>query len=158
MTRKSLVAIWRDAVRDDDQLNSTARLVAFVLSTYVNGSGLAYPSRGTLAAGAGLSTGLRAVDRALSSLELAGFLAIERSRGRSSHRYTLTLPATAHEVRRSEWSTAHEATRNRAPGTSNRARGAPESGESAESGAPTRGRLEGAALRAIDEECEKCGR
>jgi Helix-turn-helix domain len=103
--RKGLPAVWRDALRDSS-LDNTAKAVGFVLSTFANASGYAYPSRETLARGASL--GLRTVDAAISSLEAAGFVLIERSRGRSSHRYTLTLPATAQELRRSEWTTAQE--------------------------------------------------
>jgi hypothetical protein len=54
--RKGLVAVWRDAVRDSD-LDRTAKLVAFMLSTWIAGRGLAYPSKATLAKGASLGEG-----------------------------------------------------------------------------------------------------
>ena len=138
---KSVVAVWRDAVRDSE-LDRTAKLVGHTLSTYANANGTAYPSRRVLAEGASLGRGLRAVDAALRKLQDAGFLAIERSRGRSSHGYTLTLPPTAHEMRRSEWETAQrvrgQRRTDRPPtaheSTFNGARRAPKSVESVESG------------------------
>jgi hypothetical protein len=108
------VGVWRDAVRDSE-LDATAKLVAFVLSTYMNGRGCARPSKETLAAGASLSSGRRAVDHAVDRLEGAGFLEVERSRGRTANRYQATLSPTAHELRRSEWETAQETQPNRAP-------------------------------------------
>ncbi len=90
MTRKSLVAVWRDAVRDSDELDRTAKLVAFCLSTYMNGHGFGWPSQDTLAAGASITD--RAVYSATLRLESTGFLEIERSRGRSSHRYAPRCP------------------------------------------------------------------
>jgi hypothetical protein len=171
VTRKGLTAVWRDAIRDSE-LPSTARLVAHTLSTYANGAGVCHPSRATIAAGAGLSSGLRAVDAALARLEQDGFLEISRSAGRSSHGYALLLPATAHEARRSEWATAqqmrgetahdvrhsrdataHLATPNRAFRASNRAPDASKSVESAES-------ERGAALRRaaprVKDTCVRC--
>jgi DNA-binding transcriptional regulator YhcF (GntR family) len=154
VTAKPLVGVWRDALRDSD-LPSTPKLVALVLSTYLNGRGYGFPSRRTLAQGASLGSGLRSVDRAIAELEREGFLDVERSRGRSSHRYYITLPPTAHEMRRSEWATAQQTTPNRASGASNRAPRAPESAESAESGALPRGvALNGATASAL---CEECG-
>jgi hypothetical protein len=91
--------IWRDTVRDSD-LDKTAKLVAFVLSTYIDSDGRAFPSQDTLAAGASLSD--RAVAMATERLERAGFLIIERSRGLRSHRYIVALPTTPNDVRRSE--------------------------------------------------------
>jgi len=153
MARKSVLAVWRDAVRDSS-LSTTCKSVAWCLSTYMDARGVAWPSRGLLARGSSLGAGLRSVDRALRELEAAGFVTIERSRGRSSHRYLAGIPATAHEMRRSEWATARQATPNRANGASNRAANAPESIESVESraGAP----INGAAVGVCDE-CETGG-
>ena len=82
----------------------TAKLVAFCLSTYMNGNGNGWPSQDTIAAGGSITD--RAVFSATKRLEDAGFLVVERSRGRSSHTYVATLPLTANAVRRSEWATA----------------------------------------------------
>jgi hypothetical protein len=109
---KIRVAVWRDALRESEQRN-TPKLVGLVLSTYMNGNGHAYPSRGTLAHGASLS--VKAVDTALRELEQGGFLEIARTRGRRTHTYTTILPTTANEVRRSEWE-ASAATANEVPG------------------------------------------
>lgn len=155
--RKSLPAVWRDAVRDSE-LGPTPKLVAHTLATYMNGRGIAWPSRALLAEGASLGSGLRSVDAAVRTLEADGFLVVERSRGRSSHHYCATLPATAHEMRRSEWATAQQTTSNRASGASNGAPRAPESVESAESGARSRGASPdgGAAPRAWMVTCFDC--
>jgi hypothetical protein len=71
-------------VRDSD-LPSTAKLVAFVLSTYMDRNGHAWPSKETIAAGASLSR--RAVDPAIDRLEGTGLIQVERSRSRRGNRY-----------------------------------------------------------------------
>ena len=81
--------LWRDAIRDSD-LDSTAKLVAHTLSTYMNGAGVCWPSKSTLAQGAGKSK--RTVDGAIERLASAGFLTISQSRGRSSNGYTASNP------------------------------------------------------------------
>lgn len=160
--RKPRVGIWRDAIRESD-LGATPKLVAFVVSTFVNGRGGAYPSRATLAAGASLS--VKAVDNALRRLERDGFLEISRTRGRTSNSYAIILPSTANEVRRSEWVTANEVPRSGAangePDGSNGEsdalngeRGSPKSVESAESG--RRSRLRGARPRLVEDDCMAC--
>jgi len=60
---------WRNTVRDCRELASTSKLVALVLSTYMNGDGRAYPSKTTLAAGTSLS--LRAIDKSAGDEALA---------------------------------------------------------------------------------------
>src|SRR5262245_44913042 len=109
MSKKSLLAVWRDAVRDSG-LDRTAKLVAFVLSTYMNRHGDAYPSQATLAAGASLTD--TAVRAPIQRIEAAGFLKVERSKGRTAHGYTAILPPTANALRRSEWATANGTTAN----------------------------------------------
>jgi hypothetical protein len=86
------LAEWRDSVRDADRevLDRTAKLVAFVLSTYMNGAGHAFPGKRTLAAGASLSK--RAVDTAIAKLEEEGFLTITHSRGHHRHSYQAVIP------------------------------------------------------------------
>jgi hypothetical protein len=155
--RKPLVAVWRDAVRDAQELDRTAKLVAFILSTYMNGHGSAWPSQDTIAAGASLTD--RAVHTATVRLERAGFLEVERSRGRSSHQYVATLPLTANAVRRSEWATANGTAPNSERRSSNSERRSPESVESAESGAlSAAAALWGDAASAlIEDECIHCG-
>ena len=88
---KSVVAAWRDAVRDSG-LDKTAKLVAHTLSTYMNGAGTAFPSKATLARGASLKA-TRAVDTAIKRLEAEGFLAVDRSvGGTSSNLYRALIP------------------------------------------------------------------
>jgi len=103
---KSLLAVWRDAVRDSD-LDRTAKLVAHTLSTYMNARGVAWPSRATLARGASISD--RAVDGGTERLVAAGFLFVNRSDGGRSHtnKYAALIPETANALRHSEWETAN---------------------------------------------------
>jgi hypothetical protein len=98
---KVRVAVWRDVIRDADDLATTERVVAWCLATYMSADGVAWPSLRLLAAGCDLTD--RTVGRAVTGLEEKGCLAVERSAGRTSHRYTAVLPATANELRRSEW-------------------------------------------------------
>jgi hypothetical protein len=157
VSRKSLVAAWRDAVRDS-ALSTTAKVVAYTLSTYLNGRGTAFPSRQLLAEGSSLGVGLRSVDAALRELEMAGYLDIERSRGRSSHTYQAIVPSTAHPLRRSEFATAQEKALNGARGASNRARGAHEDVEDVGSGALDAVAADsGTACTLIEDECGRCG-
>lgn len=95
MTERALLAKWRDAVRDSD-LDATARIVGMTISTYwrANGNG-AYPSKSTIAKGAGLRS-VRAVDYAILRLEAAGFLEVTRSKGHRANSYAATLP-TPHD-------------------------------------------------------------
>jgi hypothetical protein len=95
------VAVWRDVIRDADDLTATERVLAWCLATYMSADGFAFPSLGLLATGCALTD--RTVGRAVTGLEEKGCLAVERSAGRTSHRYTAVLPATANELRRSEW-------------------------------------------------------
>ena len=91
------VMVWRNALRDSE-VDQTAKLLGFVLSTYLTSEGLAghngrpAPSRETLARGVGVS--IRTVDRRLDDLEAAGFLDIERAVGgqRKTNTYTATIP------------------------------------------------------------------
>src|SRR5436305_519399 len=86
---------WRDALRDSD-LDRTAKLVGFVLSTYMSGKGKAWPAKITIARGAGLGRpeqkGNTAVDNAVDRLEAAGFLDVERRRGRGGFSYQAAIP------------------------------------------------------------------
>jgi hypothetical protein len=82
--------VWRDAVRDSD-LDTTAKVVAFTLSTYMNGGGWCHPSKATIARGASLSAP-RAVNGAVNRLERAGFLEIRHSRGHHANRYRAAIP------------------------------------------------------------------
>jgi hypothetical protein len=155
MGAKSKVAVWRDTLRDS-KLDRTAKLVGLTLSTYMDRQGLAWPSQDTIAAGASLSD--RAVCLATERLESAGFLEVERSRGRSSHRYAATLPPTANALRRSEWANSERHAPNSERRSSNGERRSPESGESAESGALARSAaVNGAAASAFCVECETGG-
>ncbi len=94
---RAVLAAWRNALRDSD-LDSTAKLVGFVLSTYFDGNGNgAHPSQITLAAGASLSTrfkGSTAIAGAIDRLEAAGFIEVERRRGQRGFRYTARIPGS----------------------------------------------------------------
>ena len=72
--------VWRDAIRDSN-LDRTAKLVAFVISTFMDGRCLAWPSKTTIGDGAGLV--LRAVDRAVDRIEAAGRKGCRERRDRS---------------------------------------------------------------------------
>lgn len=112
---RAILAAWRDALRDS-ALDTTAKAVGFVLSTYFSrdGSG-AFASRKTIAAGASLRSE-RAVYAAVRRLEAAGFLTVSVSKGRSSNSYAATLP-TEHPRTRLEPSTPeHGSATDRASG------------------------------------------
>src|SRR5690349_10664891 len=100
MAPKPLIGVWRDIVRDST-LSWRAKLTAYVLSTYMDSNGRAYPSIATLAAGA--SIGKKSIDKALPELEAAGFLKIDHGRNRRGNIYLAQLPETAHHARSSEW-------------------------------------------------------
>jgi hypothetical protein len=91
-TRRSPTIAWRIAVRESD-LDTTAKAVAYTLSTYMNGRAVAFPSKETLAAGASVSK--RAADRAVERLQLAGFLLVAKTKGRTSNRYAAALPTVS---------------------------------------------------------------
>jgi len=80
---------WREAVRES-QLDKHTKLVAFVLSTYMNASGGAYPSKATLARGGSLSE--RGVDAAVNRLSSSGFVIVGRRRGRQGFTYDAVIP------------------------------------------------------------------
>jgi Helix-turn-helix domain len=88
-TRRSPTIAWRIPVRESD-LDTAAKAVAYTLSTYMNGRAVAFPSKETLAAGASVSK--RAADRAVERLQLAGFLLVAKTKGRTSNRYAAALP------------------------------------------------------------------
>jgi hypothetical protein len=85
---KSIPQVWRDAVRDSS-LDSTAKGVAFALTTWMDLRGHAFPSRATLAAGAGYT--VKTIDRAVPRLEKAGLLRVIRNSGRSRVNYYIAL-------------------------------------------------------------------
>ena len=121
---KGLPAVWRDALRDSD-LDKAAKIVGFVLSTYLNAQGRAFPSTETLADGASISR--RSVSPAIERLERHGFLSVTRSRSRRGNRYQITLPVTGQPLRGSEWETAQSSARNWAMARNNGATTSPES-------------------------------
>ena len=153
--RKGLLGVWRDAVCDSE-LQRTPKLLALVLSTNLNGHGHGWPSQKLLASKASITP--KAVQTATDVLERAGFLEVERSRGRSSHGYTATLPATANALRRSEWATANGTVPNSERDAPNSERRSHESLESLESGAlHAAAALNGAAASAHYDNCTECG-
>ena len=129
--RRSVVASWRDAVRDSE-LSSTAKTVAWCLATYLNGEGTAFPSRHTLARGCSLSD--RTVDAALVRLEAAGFLDVRRTAGGNprtgTNTYAVRLPA-AKELRGSNTSAAKLTTPSSETDALSSEGASPESAESA---------------------------
>jgi DNA-binding PadR family transcriptional regulator len=164
----SQVAVWRDALCEDEcKLDSTAKLVALVLSTFMRGRGYARPGRERLGKGASLS--VRSVERALRRLEAGGWLEVDWSDGgrRWTNAYQALLPETASEVRRSEWAIAKAAVARRSGNGDSRAhkgdseahKGVTDSPESVESvEGPRSGRLGGAAYaRPVDECMGGCG-
>jgi hypothetical protein len=87
---RSRVNVWRDALRNSD-LDPTAKLAAFVISTYMNASGVSWPSKELIAQGCGARS-VRTADHAIHRLEAAGYLRVSRSHGRSSNRYYVAVP------------------------------------------------------------------
>ena len=70
----------------------------------MDADGMCWPSVATLARASRMTT--KTVGLALQELEREGFLDVEWSRGRSSHRFQATLPPTASPLRGSEWNKA----------------------------------------------------
>jgi len=152
--RKPLLAVWRDALGDDPTLTSTGKLVGYALSTWMNGRGVCYPSRATIASRCSLSD--RAVDKALTQLETRGYVEIERSKGGNprtgTNVYTATLPEGANEVRRSEWGGANLRTPRGEPDDVSSERRSPESVESVRK---RRGAAQDSAP-GVEDECQAC--
>ena len=73
---------WRLELRAAE-LDPTAKLVGFTLSTYMDGAGRACVSRSTLAAGCGLAD-VSTIKRAVHRLEAAGLLGVDRG-GHQQH-------------------------------------------------------------------------
>lgn len=130
---RSSVVRWRNAARDSD-LRATEKAVVFVIATYMNAAGECWPSVNTIANGASLSE--RAVRSAIGGLELAGFIRVDRSKGRKASTYRIP---TLHQLHRSGRPTLHLATANGA------------------SGAPEREKKRGAALTSARAACQHCG-
>jgi len=131
--RRSHLSKWRDSIRDSD-LRHTEKAVAFVIATYMNGSGICWPSVATIAYGASLSE--RAVRDAVTMLNERGFLDIDRSSGRKANRYRIP---TRHHV---HGSTRHLTTTNPAhgaPESNRKQRGADQVGRAARTTCPTCG-------------------
>ena len=153
---KSIPAIWRDAI-GDSELDSTAKLVAYALSTFMDRRGVCWPGRAALAQRT--SSGLTTVDRAVARLEKQRWLAVERARGRGrTNTYAALLSKKASERRISEWEKASIE-----PG-----KGVAEDGKGPTSdarkllkrkkaAAPSASALSGASAEPLpDEECEVC--
>jgi hypothetical protein len=84
---------WRDAIRDSE-LDRTAKLIAYTLSTWMNGQAEAFPGKDALADRAGVD--VRTVDRALHRIEAAGFVRVRVGGGRArTNRYEGITPAEA---------------------------------------------------------------
>jgi hypothetical protein len=79
----------------DSELDPTAKLVGFVISTYMDTRGKAFPSKATIAEGASLGKGKRAVDKAVDRLEAYGLLDVTRSKGRRPFHYQAVLTSQA---------------------------------------------------------------
>lgn len=86
------VIIFRNAVRDSEELSSRAKLVAFVLSTYMDAEDLTcFPSVPTVAKGAGYSKRVP-VQKALGELVKVGALCREIGGGHRPSHYEGQLP------------------------------------------------------------------
>jgi hypothetical protein len=90
------LAEWRNALRDS-ALDTVAKCAGFVLSTYFTADGRTghdpghpAPSKATIARG--ISRSKRNADAVIECLEEAGFLRVERSRGRRTNEYEARLP------------------------------------------------------------------
>jgi hypothetical protein len=107
----SLVVHWRNTLRDCD-LDRTAKLVGFVISTYMDGAGVARVGKTTIAKGASLGhnpgnnpgqrRGNTAVDTAVDRLEAAGLLIVDRPAKRAGRRgfvYGAAIPRYAVELK-----------------------------------------------------------
>jgi DNA-binding MarR family transcriptional regulator len=81
--------LWRDAIRDSE-LDRSARLCAFVLSSYMNGAGDTFVGKELVGKGAGLV--VRAVDEAINRLEAAGYVTVIRSKGGRPNHYLAATP------------------------------------------------------------------
>ncbi len=96
--RASPLLAWRKAVAAAEDLSSTQKLVALVLSLHMNGDGAScFPSQETIAAEASL--GIRAVRDALKALDDGGFIRREGGRYRGDvTRYVASLPSERRHV------------------------------------------------------------
>jgi DNA-binding MarR family transcriptional regulator len=147
LARKSLLAVWRDAVADSD-LSATAKGVAHAISTYMNRNGHAYPGRKTIARRSSFST--RTVDKAIKQIERAGFLNVVHVSGGNgkTNSYQALLPETANALRRNEWETANLTTQTANLTAVNSEQRSPESSECD---------LKHHHLLWIKETCQTCG-
>ena len=111
---RAALAPWRDALRDS-ALDSTAKLVGFVISTFWDAKGEgAFPSRKVIAAGASLNREAT-ITAAIGRLRDAGFLMISQSLGRSSNGYTAAIPTVREAVRLEPYAGANGSDVNRTP-------------------------------------------
>jgi hypothetical protein len=85
---RPLVVRWREALRDSD-LDRTAKLVGYILSTFMDKDGLAWPGKETIAAGAGVHP--RTADKAIKRIELFGLLGVQHSPGFRTNQYFALL-------------------------------------------------------------------
>jgi DNA-binding MarR family transcriptional regulator len=145
--KKSLLAVWRDAVADSD-LTAAEKGVVHAISTYMNKNGHAYPGRKAIARRSSLST--RTVDKAIKRIERAGFLKVERVSGGNgkTNSYQAFLSETTSDLRCIEWETANLTTRTANLAAPNSEQRSPESSEC---------ELKQQQLLWIEETCEACG-
>ena len=89
---RSFLLDWRNRLRDTKRpaLDVSAKAVGFVLSTYANADGSCFPGLEKIGDGASLSS--KSAGLAVSRLQRAGFIEVQRSKGRGSHRYKLVTP------------------------------------------------------------------
>lgn len=85
---------WRRAIRDHGPQNATSCLVLYVIGTFMDRNGFAFPGQKLLAAGARMSD--RTLRRHLDKLERAGWIAIEiagrTGQGWAHHAYRASVP------------------------------------------------------------------
>jgi hypothetical protein len=145
--RKSFLAEWRDAVRDSD-LDSTAKLIAYTISTYMDRNGAAFPAKATIAKKASLA--VRTVDAAIVRLEASPYLSIRKSDyRRAGWTYQAEVPNRQQLPDRSEGNPASDDSQSGNSRRSNRQQLPPKAVES---------KKKAVNARKIEETCFNCNR
>ena len=143
--------VWRDAIRDAEELTGTQKLVALLMSTYMNKDGETFVGKQRLARDAGFRS-VRTVDSAINRVENIGFRNIIRSKGGRPNYYIACTPHATAGSHAGDPASRRPTPRTQTAGTPHRA--APESDEIAKAGA--RDQRDRAAPRIIDN-CVACG-
>ena len=124
--------VWRDAIRDAEELTGTQKLVALLMSTYMNKDGETFVGKQRLARDAGFRS-VRTVDNAVNRIEKIGFLEVIRSPGGAPNYYIARTPHATTGSHGPDPASRTPRPRTQAARTPHPA--APESAESAKAGA-----------------------